>query len=163
MIHRMRPGWRSFCLSIRAVAAILSGRFRCCMLRRRRSGKCWRDGTTSNCNRTNLRTGAGMVANPRLFPGRNAAKHLDPQTKQMRLHNRGMSVLGARNSALQNLAAEIPPPVVAHLLGYSHTCTTTTHNWRLSPGRATSLSDHERVLTATLPGRIRAVEYAGFQ
>ena len=41
----------------------------------------------------------------------------------MRLHNRGISVLGARNSALQNLVAEIPPPVVANLLGYSHTCT----------------------------------------
>ena len=60
---------------------------------------------------------------PWLFPGRNAGKHLDPQTIQMRLHNRGISVLGARNSALQNLVAEIPPPVVANLLGYSHTCT----------------------------------------
>ncbi len=74
-------------------------------------------------NRTNLRTGAAMASNPWLFPGRNAGKHLDPQTIQMRLHNRGISVLGARNSALQNLVAEIPPPVVANLLGYSHTCT----------------------------------------
>ena len=74
-------------------------------------------------NRTNLRTGAGMASNPWLFPGRNTGKHLDPQTMQMRLHNRGISVLGARNSALQNLVAEIPPPVVAHLLGYSHSCT----------------------------------------
>jgi hypothetical protein len=74
-------------------------------------------------NRTNLRTGAGMVSNPWLFPGRNAGKHLDPQTMQMRLHNRSISVLGARNSALQNLVAEIPPPVMANLLGYSHTCT----------------------------------------
>ncbi len=74
-------------------------------------------------NRTNLRTCAAMASNPWLFPGRNAGKHLDPQTIQMRLHNRGISVLGARNSALQNLVAEIPPPVVANLLGYSHTCT----------------------------------------
>jgi hypothetical protein len=74
-------------------------------------------------NRTNLRTGTGMIANPWLFPGRNAGKHLDPQTIQVRLHSRGISVLGARNSALQNLVAEIPPPVVAHLLGYSHNCT----------------------------------------
>ena len=72
-------------------------------------------------NRTNLRTGAGMASNPWLFPGRNTGKHLDPQTMQMRLHNRGISVLGART--LQNLVAEIPPPVVAHLLGYSHSCT----------------------------------------
>jgi hypothetical protein len=42
---------------------------------------------------------------------------------QMRLCNCGITVLGARNSALQNLVAEIPPPVVANLLGYSHTCT----------------------------------------
>ena len=41
-------------------------------------------------NRTNLRTGAAMASNPWLFPGRNAGKHLDPQTIQMRLHNRGM-------------------------------------------------------------------------
>lgn len=74
-------------------------------------------------NRTNLRTSAAMASNPWLFPGRNAGKHLDPQTIQVTLHNRGISVLGARNSALQNLVAEIPPPVVANLLGYSHTCT----------------------------------------
>ncbi|OBR98714.1 recombinase XerD [Mycobacterium gordonae] len=74
-------------------------------------------------NRTNLRTGAAMASNPWLFPGRNAGKHLDPQTMQMRLNDRGISVLGARNSALQNLVAEIPPPVVANLLGYSHTST----------------------------------------
>jgi hypothetical protein len=33
----------------------------------------------------------------------------------------GISVLGARNSALHNLVAEIPPAVVA-LLGYSDNC-----------------------------------------
>lgn len=74
-------------------------------------------------NRTNLRTGAATATNPWLFPGRNAGKHLEPQTIQMRLLNRGISVLGARSSALQNLVAEIPPPVVANLLGYSHSCT----------------------------------------
>lgn len=74
-------------------------------------------------NRTNLRTGAAMASSPWLFPGRNAGKHLDPQTMQMRLNDRGISVLGARNSALQNLVAEIPPPVVANLLSYSHTST----------------------------------------
>lgn len=74
-------------------------------------------------NRTNLRTGAAMASNPWLFPGRNAGKHLDPQTMQMRLNDRGISVLGARNSALQNLVAEIPAAVVANLLGYSHTST----------------------------------------
>jgi hypothetical protein len=41
----------------------------------------------------------------------------------MALRTLGINLLGARNSALQNLVAEIPPPVVAHLLGHSHNCT----------------------------------------
>lgn len=45
------------------------------------------------------------------------------QTMMLRLRNRGINLLGARNSALRNLVAEIPPPVVAHLLGYSNNCT----------------------------------------
>jgi len=74
-------------------------------------------------NRPNLRTAGGMVANPWLFPGHRAGKHLDPHTMMMALRTLGINLLGARNSALQNLVAEIPPPVVAHLLGYSHNCT----------------------------------------
>jgi hypothetical protein len=71
-------------------------------------------------NRPNLRTGGGMAATPWLFPGYRPGKHLDTQTMLSAL---GISVLGARNSALRNLVAEIPPPVVANLLGYSHNCT----------------------------------------
>ena len=71
-------------------------------------------------NRPNLRTGGGMAATPWLFPGHRPGKHLDTQTMLSAL---GISVLGARNSALRNLVAEIPPPVVANLLGYSHNCT----------------------------------------
>jgi hypothetical protein len=74
-------------------------------------------------NRPNLRTAGGMVANPWLFPGHRAGKHLDPHTMMMALRTLGINLLGARNSALQNLVAEIPRPVVAHLLGYSHNCT----------------------------------------
>ncbi|OBB74464.1 recombinase XerD [Mycobacterium sp. 852014-52144_SCH5372336] len=74
-------------------------------------------------NRPNLRTAGGSVANPWLFPGHRAGKHLDPHTMMMALRTLGIDLLGARNSALQNLVAEIPPPVVAHLLGYSHNCT----------------------------------------
>jgi hypothetical protein len=40
-----------------------------------------------------------------------------------RLGEVGINVLGARNSALRNLVAEIPAPVVAKLLGFSDTCT----------------------------------------
>jgi hypothetical protein len=77
-------------------------------------------------NRPNLRTAGGMAANLWLFPGHRAGKHLDPHTMMMRLRTLGINLLGARNSALQNLVAEIPPPVVAHLLGYSHNCTPAT-------------------------------------
>jgi hypothetical protein len=35
-----------------------------------------------------------------------------------RLREVGINVLGARNSALRNLIAEMPPPVVAKLLGF---------------------------------------------
>jgi len=89
-------------------------------------------------NRTNLRTGAGMASNPWLFPGRNTGKHLDPQTMQMRLHNRGISVLGARNSCRTSWPKYLLPLWPT----YWATATpapSTTHNWRLSPGRATSL------------------------
>lgn len=81
-------------------------------------------------NRPNLRTGANIAASPWLFPGYNAGQHLHPHTMLDRLHDRGISVLGARNAALQNLVAQIPPPVVAHLLGYSHN--TTQHHAQLA-------------------------------
>lgn len=74
-------------------------------------------------NRPNLRTAGGMAPKPWLFPGHNPGKHLDTQTMMHRLRNLGINLLGARNSALRNLVTEVPPPVVAHLLGYSNTCT----------------------------------------
>jgi hypothetical protein len=58
----------------------------------------------------------------------------------MALRTLGINLLGARNSALQNLVAEIPPPVVAHLLGYSHNSHSDMHIWRPNHGRATSRS-----------------------
>jgi hypothetical protein len=74
-------------------------------------------------NRPNLRTAGGTTANPWLFPGHRAGKHLEHHTMMLKLRTLGINLLGARNSALQNLVAEIPPPPVAHLLGYSHNCT----------------------------------------
>jgi hypothetical protein len=35
----------------------------------------------------------------------------------------GINLLGARNAAIQNLVAEVPPPLVAELLGYSYQVT----------------------------------------
>jgi hypothetical protein len=49
-------------------------------------------------------------------PGR----HLTAQTIITRLRSLGINLLGARNTALQSLAVEVPPPLVAELLGYSY-------------------------------------------
>ena len=40
-----------------------------------------------------------------------------------RLRQLGIDLLGARNAAIQNLVAEVPPPLVAELLGYSYQVT----------------------------------------
>ena len=40
-----------------------------------------------------------------------------------RLRNLGINLLGTRNTALQSLVVEAPPPLVAELLGYSHNVT----------------------------------------
>ena len=74
-------------------------------------------------NRPNLRTGGGMIATPWLFPGYRPGKHLDAQSIMIRLRWLGINPLGARNSALGNLVAEVPPPLVAELLGYSYQVT----------------------------------------
>jgi hypothetical protein len=70
-------------------------------------------------NRPNLRTAGGSVDTPWLFPSSQPGKHLDPQAIMMRLRKLGTDLLGGRNSALQNLVAEVPPPLVAEMLGYS--------------------------------------------
>jgi len=64
-----------------------------------------------------------MIATPWLFPGHRPGKHLDAQTIMMRLRWLGINLLGARNSALGNLVAEVPPPLVAELLGYRYQVT----------------------------------------
>ena len=74
-------------------------------------------------NRPNLRTAGGIAANPWLFPSRHPGKHMHTRSIVNRLGEVGINVLGARNSALRNLVAETPPPVVAKLLGFSDTCT----------------------------------------
>lgn len=52
-----------------------------------------------------------------------AGKHLDPQSIMLRPRKLGINLLGARNAAIQNLVAEVPPPLVAELLGYSYQVT----------------------------------------
>jgi hypothetical protein len=57
---------------------------------------------------------------PWLFPGVLPGRHLTAQSITTRLRSLGINLLGARNTALQSLAAEVPPPLVAELLGYSY-------------------------------------------
>lgn len=66
--------------------------------------------------RPNLRT----AETPWLFPSNRAGNHIDPQTIMHRLRSLGINLHGARNSALQHLVKEAPPPIVAELLGYSY-------------------------------------------
>ena len=61
--------------------------------------------------RPNLPTTAGTLDTPWLFLGSRAGKHLDPQSIAPPTQNSGSISLGARNSAIQNLAAEVPHPL----------------------------------------------------
>ena len=74
-------------------------------------------------NRPNLRTTGGLAATPWLFPSSRPGRHLGPQFIMKRLRNLGINLLGTRNTALQSLVVEAPPPLVAELLGYSHNVT----------------------------------------
>jgi len=73
--------------------------------------------------RPNLRTAGGVALSPWLFPGVRPGGHLTAQTIMKRLRSLGINLLGARNTALQSLAVEVPPPLVAELLGYSYNVT----------------------------------------
>ncbi|MFT4397236.1 recombinase XerD [Gordonia lacunae] len=67
--------------------------------------------------RPNLRTtGAGS---PWLFPGYRPGEHIHPNTLMDRLRTLGIDLLGARNTALRELVAQVPASVVAEMLGYS--------------------------------------------
>jgi hypothetical protein len=74
-------------------------------------------------NRPNLRTAGGTAGTPWLFPSNRPGRHLDPQSIMMRLRWLGVDLLGSRNTALQELVSEVPPPLVAEMLGYSYQVT----------------------------------------
>lgn len=74
-------------------------------------------------NRPHLRTTGGVVPTPWLFPSIRPGWHLDPQMVMKRLRSLGIDLLGARNAALQSLVVEVPPPLVAELLGYTYNVT----------------------------------------
>jgi glutamate synthase domain-containing protein 2 len=74
-------------------------------------------------SRPNLGATAGVAATPWLFPSSRPGRHLAPNFIMSRLRNLGINLLAARNTALQSLVAEAPPPRVAELLGYSYNTT----------------------------------------
>ena len=54
-----------------------------------------------------------------LFPGRHAGRHLATENIRKRLVDRGIHPAEARKAAMFQLAAEIPTPILAELLGLS--------------------------------------------
>jgi site-specific recombinase XerD len=54
-----------------------------------------------------------------LFPGYRPGQPLHPHYLMRKLRDSGIHLLGARNAALRELVLEMPPPIVAHVLGYS--------------------------------------------
>ncbi len=78
--------------------------------------------TTHLASRPNMRTGSSS-GSPWLFPGYRAGQHIHPNTLMERLREIGISLLGARNASLRGLVKEVPAPLVAEMLGYSHQVT----------------------------------------
>lgn len=67
--------------------------------------------------RPNIRT--VTRESPWLFPGIRAGDHIHPDGVVVRLRKLGINILGARSAALRELVTQVPPPVVAEMLGYS--------------------------------------------
>jgi hypothetical protein len=72
--------------------------------------------------RPNMRT-ANTSGNQWLFPSTRAGQHLHPQSIMARLRGIGIDLLGARNAALRDLVRQVPAPIIATQLGYSHQVT----------------------------------------
>jgi hypothetical protein len=60
--------------------------------------------------RPNLGTTGGVAVSPWLFPGTRPGRHLTAQWIMKRLRSLGIDLLGARNTALQSLVVDVPPP-----------------------------------------------------
>jgi hypothetical protein len=107
-------------------------------------------------NRPHLRTAGGVVATPWLFPSIRPGWHLDPQMVMKRLRSLGIDLLGARNTALQSLVVEVPPPLVAELLGYSYNVTQRHAEIAAQPwARYIKATDAHCTRKPWLPGRAR--------
>jgi hypothetical protein len=72
--------------------------------------------------RPNMRT-ANSTGSPWLFPSTRAGGHLDPDTIRKTLRESGIDLLGSRNAALREIVRQMPAPIAATQLGYSHQVT----------------------------------------
>jgi hypothetical protein len=61
--------------------------------------------------------GRSMPRTPWLFPGRSPGGHISPNRLSYKLMHHGIHARAARNAALLTLAADLPVPVLADLLG----------------------------------------------
>jgi hypothetical protein len=61
--------------------------------------------------------GRSMPRTPWLFPGRSPGRHVSPNRLSHKLMRHGIHARAARNAALLTLAADLPAPVLADLLG----------------------------------------------
>ncbi len=55
-----------------------------------------------------------------MFPGYRPGQHLHPNTLMTRIRDLGIDLLGARTTAIRTLVTQVPPPLIAEMLGYSH-------------------------------------------
>lgn len=94
--------------------------------------------------RPNLRT-TNTGGSQWLFPSTRGGRHLHPNTVMDRLRDLGIDLQAARSTALHELVANAPAPIVAEMLGYSYQVTerhtqhvaTTYSRYASSNGRAT--------------------------
>lgn len=71
-------------------------------------------------SRARTRT-APVDTNPYLFPGARAGGHVTREQLKKELNDLGVNILAGKNTALDELVASIPGPVVADSFGFSYT------------------------------------------
>lgn len=104
--------------------------------------------------RPNVRTvAAGGPPIPWLFPSQNPGHHLAPQRVMSRLRQLGINVRASKNTALQSMVAEVPAPLVAQMLGYSHP-TTQLHAALAATTWARYAASNTAHLDGTVAGRV---------
>ena len=91
-------------------------------------------------NRPNLRMTGGGAGSEWLFPSSYPGKHLEAQHVMKRLRGLGIHLLGARNSAIQNLVADVPLPWLPNSSATATKSHTTMPKSRVNHGRGTPRS-----------------------